>query len=87
MFACAPGEALCAPHTPDNLRPAPAIRPAATARPGSMAFDYYRSGAETETSVADNRSAFERYRVVPRIMRDVSAVDTSTQLLGAHVRT
>jgi len=47
-----------------------------------MAYDYYASGAETETTVRDNRSGFGRFRIVPRILRDVSSVDTSTELLG-----
>jgi isopentenyl diphosphate isomerase/L-lactate dehydrogenase-like FMN-dependent dehydrogenase len=48
-----------------------------------MAFDYYASGAETETTTRDNRSGFARYRILPRILRDISRVDTSTELLGA----
>lgn len=47
-----------------------------------QAYEYYASGAETETSVADNRSAFEDYRIVPRILVDVSSVDTSSHLYG-----
>jgi isopentenyl diphosphate isomerase/L-lactate dehydrogenase-like FMN-dependent dehydrogenase len=57
---------------------------AALARHGmtKQAYDYYASGAETETSVADNRAAFEDYRIVPRILVDVSRVDTSSTLYG-----
>lgn len=47
-----------------------------------QAYEYYASGAETETSVADNRSAFEDYRIVPRILVDVSSVDTRSHLYG-----
>lgn len=47
-----------------------------------QAYDYYSSGAETETSVADNTAAFGDYRIVPRILVDVSTVDTSSDLLG-----
>lgn len=47
-----------------------------------MAYDYFASGAETETTVADNRAAFEDYRIVPRILVDVSKVDTSCELFG-----
>ncbi|GBF99384.1 aldolase-type TIM barrel family [Raphidocelis subcapitata] len=50
-----------------------------------MAFDYYAAGAETETAVRDNRAAFGRYRLLPRIMRDVSQVDTSCEFLGRRI--
>lgn len=49
-----------------------------------MAYDYYASGSETQTSVADNRAAFEDYRILPRILVDVSRVNTSCELLGAR---
>jgi isopentenyl diphosphate isomerase/L-lactate dehydrogenase-like FMN-dependent dehydrogenase len=49
-----------------------------------MAYDYYASGAETEASVIGNRSAFGRYRLLPRILRDVSGTDTATELLGGR---
>jgi isopentenyl diphosphate isomerase/L-lactate dehydrogenase-like FMN-dependent dehydrogenase len=54
----------------------------AKAKMTQMAFDYFASGAETQTTVADNRSAFGDYRIVPRILRDVSKVDTSIELFG-----
>lgn len=47
-----------------------------------MAYDYYASGAETETSVQDNRQAFATYRILPRILVDVSNVDTTTHMFG-----
>ncbi len=50
---------------------------------GKMAYDYYKSGAETESTVSDNRAAYARWRFLPRIMVDVSRVDTSCTLLGA----
>jgi isopentenyl diphosphate isomerase/L-lactate dehydrogenase-like FMN-dependent dehydrogenase len=58
---------------------------AATVMP-RMAHDYYASGAETETSVADNRAAFGRYRLLPRILVDVSAVDTSCSCPASGVK-
>jgi len=45
-------------------------------------FDYIDGGAEDERSLANNTSAFGRYEFRPRILRDVSDVDTSTQLFG-----
>jgi L-lactate dehydrogenase (cytochrome) len=45
-------------------------------------FDYTDGGADTETSLRRSREAFARVEFVPRILRDVSAVDTSTVILG-----
>jgi lactate 2-monooxygenase len=47
------------------------------------AFAYVAGGAGTESTVRENREAFERWRIVPRMLRDVSARDTSVQLFGA----
>ena len=33
-----------------------------------QAYDYYRSGSETQSTLQDNRAAFARYRMLPRIM-------------------
>ena len=46
-------------------------------------FDFFDGGAEDELTLAGNRAAFERLRLVPRVLRDVAAVDTSTEVLGA----
>lgn len=48
-------------------------------------FDYIDGGAEDERTLADNSSAFGRWSFVPRVLRDVSGVDTSTTLLGARL--
>lgn len=47
------------------------------------AFAYVAGGAGTESTVRENREAFERWRIVPRMLRDVSARDTSVELFGA----
>lgn len=44
------------------------------------AFAYIAGGAGIESTVAANRSSFEQYRIVPRMLRDVSARDTSCRL-------
>jgi len=48
--------------------------------PGPLA--YYTGGANDERTLADNRAAFRRRRIVPRVLRDVSAVDTTVEVLG-----
>ncbi|KAI4905452.1 hypothetical protein NFI96_028085 [Prochilodus magdalenae] len=45
-------------------------------------FDYYFSGADEQESLADNVAAFSRWRLFPRVLRDVSRVDMSTTVLG-----
>src|SRR5262249_1672816 len=50
-----------------------------------MAFDYYAGGAEDEVTLRENRAAFERIALRPRMLVDVSAIDTSTTVLGQSV--
>ena len=45
-------------------------------------FDFIDGGAETESTLRGNRAAFERVRFLPRVLIDVSRVDTSTTILG-----
>jgi len=49
------------------------------------AFAYVAAGAGTEDTVAANRAAFARRRIVPRMLRDVSERDTSVELLGRRL--
>ncbi|KAF9363701.1 Hydroxyacid oxidase 1 [Mortierella sp. NVP85] len=49
------------------------------------ALDYYRSGANDMQTLRDNQEAFNRLRLRPRILRDVSKVNTQTKLLGSPV--
>jgi len=49
------------------------------------ALDYYRSGANDMQTLKDNQDAYNRLRLRPRILRDVSKVDTKTTLLGHTV--
>jgi len=45
-------------------------------------FDFFDGGAEDEVTLRENRAAFARIRLLPRVLVDVAAVDTKTQLLG-----
>ena len=49
------------------------------------AFDYTDGAAEGELSLARARQAFEDIQFSPNILRDVSTVDTSRQVLGGRV--
>lgn len=46
-------------------------------------LDYYAAGAGDEVTVAEASAAWEAFRLRPRVLRDVSTVDLSSQLLGA----
>ena len=48
-------------------------------------FDFYDGAAEDETTLAENRAAFERVRIAPKMLTGVEKIDTSTDLLGARV--
>lgn len=45
-------------------------------------FDYIDGGAEDERSLAANCSAFAGYEFRPRVLRDVSNLDTTTTIFG-----
>jgi len=50
-----------------------------------MAYDYYAGGAEDEITLRENRAAFGRIALRPRMLVDVSAVDTGVTLLSQRV--
>ena len=50
-----------------------------------MAYDYYASGANDEISLRENRAAYERIMLLPRMLVDVSVRDMSTTVLGEPV--
>jgi L-lactate dehydrogenase (cytochrome) len=48
----------------------------------ASAFGYVAGAAGSETTARANRAAFERWRIVPRMLRDVSTTDLSVTVLG-----
>ncbi len=50
-------------------------------------WEYYRSGAGEELTVAETEAAWRRYRLRPRVLRDVSTVDLGVNLLGVALDT
>ena len=48
-------------------------------------YDYYAGGAGDEWTLRENRAAFERIALRPRVLVDVSTVDPSTTVLGHPV--
>ena len=61
------------------------LRRMAKRRLPSGVFDYIDGGAEDEVALRANRDAYGRYEFRPRVLRDVSKVDTSSDLLGAPI--
>jgi (S)-mandelate dehydrogenase len=45
-------------------------------------FDLFDGGAEDELTLRDNRAAFDRVRLLPKVLVDVSRVETEIELLG-----
>jgi isopentenyl diphosphate isomerase/L-lactate dehydrogenase-like FMN-dependent dehydrogenase len=51
------------------------------------AFDYVAGGAGGERTMRANLAAFDRWRIVPRMLRDVANRDLSIRLLGTELPT
>jgi len=49
------------------------------------AHDYYASGSNDMITLRENRDAFSRLRLIPRILVDVSSIDMQTTVLGEKV--
>lgn len=47
-----------------------------------VVFDYYAGGAGEEITLAESAAAWRAHRLRPRVLRDVSTVDTAVTLLG-----
>jgi len=52
----------------------------------SGAWDYLMGGAETETTLNQNRRALDRLAFRPRVLRNVEHVDTGATLLGLKLK-
>src|SRR5262245_20207118 len=52
-----------------------------------QAFAYVAGGAGAESTIAANRAALDRPRIVPRVLRDVSDRDLSVELFGRRLPT
>lgn len=57
----------------------------AAERLGPGAYGYYVGGADEEVTLRDNVAAWQRFALHPRVLRDVSAVDCRTTVLGDPV--
>jgi lactate 2-monooxygenase len=62
-----------------------ALQRAAKKALNARAYSYVAGGAGGETTQRANRAAFDRWTVVPRVLRDVSSRDTSVELFGRRL--
>lgn len=44
--------------------------------------DYYNEGADSGSTLRENISAYQKYRIRPRVLRDISSIDTSSSIFG-----
>jgi 4-hydroxymandelate oxidase len=51
----------------------------------AMAFEYYLGGAGDELTLRDNRAAWGRFKLLHRVLVDVSKRDLATQVLGQRL--
>ncbi|KAJ5102303.1 oxidoreductase [Penicillium alfredii] len=47
--------------------------------------EFYNSGATNQVTVRENISAFQKYRLLPRVLRDVSQVNTTTRVFDRDI--
>ena len=62
-----------------------ALEAAARAAMTPEAADYVAGGAGGEETVRANREAFDRFRIVPRMLREVGTRDLATTVLGTRM--
>ncbi|MFJ6617915.1 alpha-hydroxy acid oxidase [Kitasatospora sp. NPDC091335] len=71
-------------HESDNAAPDEDER-SARARLDPGAYDFYATGAAGEVTLREAEQSWRTHRLLPRILRDVSAVDTGLDLLGSRL--
>ena len=49
-------------------------------------FDFFDGGAEDEVTLRENRAAFERVRLLPKVLVNVANVDTRVSLFGEEAK-
>jgi 4-hydroxymandelate oxidase len=64
-----------------------ALEGEAQARMSPGAFAFCAAGADDEITARENVAAWRRLRLRPRVLRDITAIDTSTTVLGTPVAT
>lgn len=47
-----------------------------------QARDYYNEGSDSNSTLKENIDAYQKYRIRPRVLRDVSHINTETEVFG-----
>ncbi len=61
------------------------LRRIARKRLPSGVFNYIDGGAEDEVTLHSNRAAYRRWHFTPRVLRDMSIIDTRSNVLGSSI--
>lgn len=72
------------PIVPTDFR---ALAAKAAKKMSTAAYAYIAGGAGLEDTMKENRAAFNRWKIVPRMLRDVSQRDIAINLLGKQLPT
>lgn len=56
----------------------------ATQRMDKQTRDYYNEGADSGLTVQENMAAYRKYRLRPRVLRNVSKIDSSIKVFGTR---
>ena len=51
-------------------------------RMDKLTRDYYNEGADDGSTLSENQSAYTKYRIRPRVLRDISNIDPSITIFG-----
>ena len=83
--SAAAGQGIAAASTPAPLLNLFDYEELARRRLPAMAYEYIAGGAGDEVTLRDNRTRFDAIRLKPRVLRDVSTLDTSSTLFGQRL--
>jgi (S)-2-hydroxy-acid oxidase len=72
---------LKAPHDLDCLTISE-LEKLAAERMDKQTRDYYNEGADSGSTLLENITAYQKYRIRPRVLRDISSIDTSVNIFG-----
>lgn len=70
------------PHDLDCLTIAE-LEKHAELRMNKQTRDYYNEGADSGSTLLENTTAYGKYRIRPRVLRDISLIDSSVSIWGA----
>src|SRR5262245_58440783 len=61
------------------------LEAAAQAAIPAASFAYFAGGAGLERTMEANRRAFDRWQIMPRMLRGIESRDTSTEIFGRKI--